>query len=362
MTGAEIAVRWRELRTARPGVRARDAAAELGVSEAELVGSLVGDTATRLTADPVGLLHALPEVGRCMALTRNESCVSEVRGRYGGVSLGAHAGQVIGEHIDLRVFLDHWRHLFALDEPDPQRAGERRRSIQVFDKAGTAVHKIYLEPDGDPRTWDAIVAARPAPPGPPGPPSPLEIEPAPAPRTEKPDAAIDREGLVAGWDAMTDTHEFFHLLGKFGATRTQALRLAGPSRARAVGNDAIEHVLHDAAETGERRMIFVGNRGCIQVFSGAMNRIVRGGPWLNVLDPGFNLHLRADRIASTWVVAKPTRAGTVWSLELFDRDGETIALVFHKRDDRDLPDDPQFRALLERLPSAPRGAGQGVDR
>lgn len=348
-----LAARWRELRAARSGIRARDAAAELGVSEAELVASLVGDTATRLTADPVGLVHALPEVGRCMALTRNESCVSEVRGRYGGVSLGAHAGQVIGEHIDLRVFLDHWRHMFAIDEPDPQRAGERRRSIQVFDRAGTAVHKIYLEPDSDARTWDAIVAARAEAAA-----GPAAIEPAQPRRTEQPDAEIDREGLVAGWDAMTDTHEFFHLLARFGATRTQALRLAGESRARAVGNDAIEHVLHDAAETGERRMIFVGNPGCIQVFSGTVNRIVRGGPWLNILDPGFNLHLRADRIASSWVVAKPTRAGTVWSLELFDRDGETIALVFHKRDDRELPDDPQFRALLDRLPPVPRG----VDR
>jgi putative hemin transport protein len=74
-------------------------------------------------------------------------------------------------------------------------------------------------------------------------------------------------------------------------------------------------------------MIFIGNRGCLQVFSGAVDRVKRMGPWLNVLDPGFNLHLREDRIASSWVVAKPTKAGIVRSLELYDADGETLDLV-----------------------------------
>ena len=345
----DLAALWRTLRAARPGIRARDAAAELGASEAELVETSVGDTAVRLGPDPGGLLHALTEVGRCMALTRNEHAVSEVRGRYGGVELGAHAGQVVGDRIDLRVFLDHWRHVFAIDEPHPQHRGERRRSIHVFDRSGQAVHKIYLEADGDGRAWDAVVAARSQ-----AGPLELELEPAPAQRAEPPDAAIDRDALIAGWDAMTDTHEFFHLLHKHGATRTQALRLAGEPRARAVQGDAIDLVLHDASETGDAIMIFVGNRGCIQVFSGAVKRIVRHGPWLNVLDPDFNLHLRTADIASSWVVAKPTRSGTVSSLELFDRDGETIALVFRKRDDRARAEDAGWRARLDRLAAVGR--------
>jgi putative hemin transport protein len=345
---ADLAAQWRTLRAVKPNLRARDAAATLGVSEADLLATTLGDTAVLLTDDAAGLLHALPEVGRCMALTRNESAVSEVRGTYGGIELGAHAGQVVGNHIDLRVFLAHWRHLFAVDEPHPQRPGERRRSVHVFDRAGTAVHKIYLEPEGNAATWDAIIAARTVAS------RPIVVEPAPTPRVERADAEIDRAGLVAGWDAMTDTHEFFHLLGKFGASRTQAMRLAGESRARRVYDHALEHLLHEAAETGDRIMIFVGNRGCIQVFSGAVQRIVRHGPWLNVLDPGFNLHLRSGHIASSWVVQKPTRTGVVSSLELYDDYGETIALVFRKRDDRERAEDPAWRAVLDRLPAVSR--------
>jgi putative hemin transport protein len=106
--GEGLPGRWRALRDAEPGLRTRDAAARLGVSEAEHVATQVGETAVRLDEDAAALLHALPGLGRCMALTRNEHAVSEVRGRYGGVELGAHAGQVVGDEIDLRVFMGHW--------------------------------------------------------------------------------------------------------------------------------------------------------------------------------------------------------------------------------------------------------------
>jgi hypothetical protein len=37
-------------------------------------------------------------------------------------------------------------------------------------------------------------------------------------------------------------------------------------------------------------MCFVGNRGCIQIHTGPVKNIKIMGPWLNVMDPGFNLH------------------------------------------------------------------------
>lgn len=339
----ELASRWEALRATTPNVRTRDAAAQLGVSEAELLATTVGSTAVMLDEDFASLLHALPKVGRCMALTRNEQAVIETTGRYDGVDLAAHGGLVLGDNVDLRVFLTHWKLGFAVNEPHPHREGERRRSIHVFDAAGVAVHKIFLEPDGDVQAWDAMVAARTSS-------RPLVIEPKAARSAERPDSEIDVDGFLAAWDAMQDTHEFFPMLRKFGVSRTQALRLAGPTRARRVESSALDLVLNGAKETAQKIMVFVGNPGCIEIFSGTVHRIVRRGPWLNVLDPGFNLHVREDRIASSWVVSKPTSAGIVTSLEIFDADGENIALLFRKRDDRERPEDPAWQALLERLP------------
>lgn len=56
------------------------------------------------------------------------------------------------------------------------------------------------------------------------------------------------------------------------------------------------------------------------------------GPWLNVLDEAFNLHLRTDLVASTWLVTKPTKQrGPVTSLELFDARGRLACQFFGVR-------------------------------
>ncbi len=99
-------------------------------------------------------------------------------------------------------------------------------------------------------------------------------------------------------------------------------------------------------------MVFVGNAGMIQIHSGPVKKIAVMGPWLNVLDEGFNLHLRTDHVASAWVVGKPTSDGLVTSLELFDAKGETIAMLFGERK----PGQPElltWRALVDTV--GPRG-------
>jgi putative hemin transport protein len=96
-------------------------------------------------------------------------------------------------------------------------------------------------------------------------------------------------------------------------------------------------------------MVFVGNPGCIQIHTGPVARIVPMGPWINVMDPGFNLHLRADHVREAWVVRKPTSDGIVTSLELFDATGETIALLFGARKPGK-PEDERWRELVAGLP------------
>jgi putative hemin transport protein len=72
------------------------------------------------------------------------------------------------------------------------------------------------------------------------------------------------------------------------------------------------------------------------------------GPWLNVLDDGFNLHLRGDAIASSWIVRKPVPEGMVTSLELYAEDGTQIVQVFGKRKPG-IPEREDWRALLAQL-------------
>ena len=64
-------------------------------------------------------------------------------------------GTVLGSDIDLRLFLTHWHVGFALRE---EMEGEIRRSLQVFDKHGVAIHKIYPQEAASEGAFDSIVS------------------------------------------------------------------------------------------------------------------------------------------------------------------------------------------------------------
>jgi putative hemin transport protein len=338
----DLAHRRAALAAAEPRLYPRDLAARLGVTEADIVALDEGSLASRLRPEWTGILARIGELGEVMALTRNADAVHEKIGTYGPLEGGAAVGLFVGEAIDLRLFLRGWAFAWALAPAAPGG----RRSLQFFGPDGTAVHKVFSTASTDLAAWDALVAAFAAVDLP-----PPAIAPRPAAPAETPDAAIDTAGLLAGWDGLRDTHHFHALLNKFGVTRTQAMRLAGPLRARPVAAGSLRLVLESAAASGLAIMVFVGNPGCIQIHGGPVHTVRAAGPWFNVLDPGFNLHLRESAIANAWVVAKPTEDGVVTSLELFDPAGQAIATLFGLRKPG-IPESTDWRALCATLPGA----------
>ncbi|MDC6299948.1 hemin-degrading factor, partial [Ralstonia solanacearum] len=129
---------------------------------------------------------------------------------------------------------------------------------------------------------------------------------------------------------------------------TQALRLAEGRFTVAVAPTALRTVLEDAARDGMPIMVFVGNRGMVQIHTGPVTSVRLLDSWVNVLDPGFNLHVRGDLIDRAWVVCKPTSDGVVTSLELFDAQGGTIAMLFGARKPGE-PERPAWRDTLRGL-------------
>ena len=89
--------------------------------------------------------------------------------------------------------------------------------------------------------------------------------------------------------------------------------------------------LHHAADAAIPVMVFVGNAGCIQIHGGPIEKVVPMGPWINVVDPRFNLHLRAVKLVEVYRVWKPTRTGDAFSVEGFAPDGELILQIFGYR-------------------------------
>lgn len=303
-----------------PKMRARDLAEEIGASEGQLVAAYVGEHVTRLVVDFDRLFPGLTALGEVMALTRNESCVIEKVGVYDGYRGGAHAALVVNEEIDLRMFPSQWKHGFAVVE-DTEKGP--KRSLQFFDAAGDAVHKIWLRPASDIAAFDALVADLIHDDQAPG----MSVSPRKPPQAAKGDPARAEE-LRTAWDQMSDTHQFLQMVRKLKMTRLGAYRIAGAPYAEKLDPGIMPQLLQMAADGDVPIMVFVGNMGCIEIHTGEVKRIVEMGPWINVLDPGFDLHLRNDHVKEVWAVKKSTRAGDAISVELFGGDGLVIAQVF----------------------------------
>ena len=328
-------------------MRIRNAAEELGVSEGELIAAQTGAGVTRLIDDAEAILSALEPLGEVMALTRNENCVHERKGVYmnGSFSrMGPMAmGLFVNPDIDLRLFMNHWAFCFAVTEDS--RVGPRK-SLQFFDKSGQAVHKVYLTTKSDEAAYDALVAGNPHADQSPA----ITVEAYDPPAADKADSEIDWDGLRTAWENLKDTHDFFPMLRKYKVGREQCFRKVGADLAYRVGNDAARRVLDMARDEDCEIMVFVGNRGCIQIHTGPVRKLVEHRPWYNVLDPKFNLHLREDRIARTWVTRKPTEDGVVTAVEVFDDTGELIATFFGKRKPG-IPELDLWREIVAELPA-----------
>jgi putative hemin transport protein len=332
-------------RIENPKTRERDLATQLGISEAELVAARCGEGVIRLEPRVDDLLNGLTAVGEVMALTRNESVVHEKIGVYDKINIGKQHAIVLNRDIDLRIFPTLWKHGFAVEKGEGE---DIRRSLQFFDAAGDAVHKIHLRPASDLNAYNRLVGSlrskdqsRTVELG--------EVDP-----EEHDDSApVDLNEFRRRWQAMKDVHQFFGMLRKFKLSRRRALELIGEDFAWALDREAVAALINLAANDGLPIMAFVGNRACVQIHTGPIANIKPMGPWLNILDETFHMHLRLDHVAEAWAVRKPTRDGHVTSVEAFDADGKLIIQFFGERKEGE-EERKDWRFLAENLPRIAR--------
>lgn len=340
-SGTALKKAWEELRSTQPKTRIRDAARILQVSELELLLTTNNPAPIRLKADWANILLSCRELGKVMALTRNDGCVLEHKGNFQKISIHGTAphqiATVIGP-IEQRVFFGKWKYGFAVATDTPRGV---MRSLQFFDQSGEAVLKIYLQEKSNQDAYDNLIRAYRSE-------ETLEGIQVQAFEKETHATSVDQEAFVRDWENMKDTHDFFGMLRKYNIHRLDAIKWIGKKWAYTVDRLSVRKILDVASAEKLPIMIFVGNKGNIQIHQGKVRTIRQMGNWLNVMDPDFNMHLDESCIDSAWVVHKNTDDGLVSSLELFDADGEMIAQFFGLRKPG-LPQKEQWKQLIDQL-------------
>ena len=335
------------LREQDKDLRDREFVKSIGISEAELVEAFIPTgKAQRLKIDVPLLLKNAHKLGEVMALTRNEYAVSEKKGHFQNVFPGSDVSMTLGQ-IDLRIFQNNWKFAFVCTMPVRDRIVD---SLQFFDAYGEAVFKLYPEPTTDLDEWNKLVAL-------------LKVDATKeklrvlraTPYNNSPIHNADIEEFRNRWRQMTDVHQLHDILKELKIGRHDAVKLVGSEFANEVRGDSVEILLQSAAEREVPIMCFVGNKGCIQIFTGKIEKLKKIDGWFNILDEKFHLHLLTSGISRIWNVRKPTSDGYVSSLEVFDQNGEMIIQFFGKRSAGE-QEREDWRSLLSELPPAPEMA------
>ncbi|MFP5597086.1 hemin-degrading factor [Kluyvera sp. 142486] len=330
----ELWQRYQDVKASGTAKYARDIAAVMGISEAELTEARIGHDAVRLQDNARAILTALESVGETKCICRNEYAVHEQVGAFTHQHLDGHAGLVLNPRaLDLRLFLSQWASAFHVND-------QGRESIQFFDPHGDAVLKVYTTDATDSAAWQALIAEQTQ-----SNPTPLTLRPVENARYAE---TADGAALEKEWRAMTDVHQFFVLLRKYNLSRQQAFRLVSDDLACRIDTEALPRLLETIQQDGNEFMIFVGNRGCVQIFTGTLEKLTPMRGWINIFNSTFTLHLREETIDEVWVTRKPTVDGHVTSVELFAKDGTQIAQLYGQRSEGH-PEQTQWRSQVDSL-------------
>ncbi len=325
----DLKQKWDNLLKENPKMRIVNAAKELGVSEVELLALNVGSGVTRLKNEPKSILKDLKPLRKLMALTRNENAVHESKGVYKNHDIDDESpmGVFVTKNIDLRIFFTHWASAFAVEQPMGKKV---QRSIQFFAQDGLAVHKVFLTEDSVLEEYYKLIKKYKS--------DNQEVEQEvgeaiPSMIKFVKDEEVDVEAFHKSWEEIKNAHDYFmRVLRDFRLRRVQALKLAPKKYVTEINKDKIVTLIENVSKRQMDMMIFVGNRGMRQIYTGKINKTMWFNQWFNIMDPDFNLHLNMEGIESAWVIRKPTiNNGLISSVEAFDKNGNTIIQFFGKR-------------------------------
>ena len=161
-----------------------------------------------------------------------------------------------------------------------------RHSFQFFDEAGVAVHKVFLQEASAQAAFEALVSRH------------LHEDQSPILRPASGKPAVG----FPGFPKARNPHRLW---------RVEPVSLGG--------------LLLGAAAKNLQLQYSVASPGALQTLWGPAESLQRRGPWLQVLDPAFNLALDLESLGSAWVTQDDGEDEGPYRLQLLDARDEAMA-------------------------------------
>lgn len=336
-TTITLTEKWKLLKKAHPDIRIRDAANYLSVSEAQLLLTQTNSQIVPLCNNFAALITQLPALGKVKILTRNNHAVHIQEGRYPQLN-GQQIDTVSNTFFDLKLILKDWQFGFAVTY-------NQIKTLQFFNKFGTAVHKIHLLPESNRKAYQNIIEQYQLPKSKRYTTMDLAQKTMVQPKSVTSTKVLqDRMAFNLAWQQLNSPCQFQALLKQFNLTPLQALRWAPKSMAQCIPNSMTRKVFQLAIQRKEPLVITVCNKSCAQRYTGKIQQLKSKSEWLSLKGKGFKFYIREINISESWLVCLPSKNGMTTSLEIFDEQGISIASISGKQSDS-LPELDTWRRI-----------------
>ena len=270
-------------------VRIRNAAEKLNVSEAELLSTQLGDGDTSfLSVENIkDFFQQLFSLDQVMFLIRNENVVHEKI--VGLEELTFSDNQIFEIKYNAPLLTFDEKSLAYLFFEKKIHAGKTLRSFQFFNQKGLSIIKIYLKGKSVDK-FDLICEK-------------YQID-------YNYELQKDIPSTNKECDFISDVDMFF-------------LRNDKPSNVNRITVDKslLRDVLDKASHAKIPIQVHALGLNTIQYHRGVVKNLVDYGPWINIIDKNFNIHVLEHAISKTAVAEYLINNKKYYSIEFFDRAG-----------------------------------------
>ena len=283
-------------------IRIRDVAKKLNVSEAELLSTKVNDDVSYLKIKNYNLFFKdILNSDKLMFLIRTDNIVHELIVDSSYIDIKKNSFFDLKQNFPILEFNSKSFSYTFFEKKN--HSGKELRSFQIFNKSGHSVLKIYLKGKST-YIFDRIAKK-------------YTIEYDYIIQKNKHKFFVDSNKIEIFSFFKTD----YNLDAKFALDKQINL-----------GNNTLRYILEKSSAKKVPIQIHAFGNTIIQYYRGKVNNVIDFGPWINIIDKGFNIHIFESKITNAFLNKYTDNNNTLFVINFFDIDNNHVLGISPIRD------------------------------